>query len=75
MGVPESARPVRPSDSRSARRELLTELGREGRLAAYRAGELDFDTCCLWAARWPREVPLLEGEYEFIARTMPEVCE
>ena len=57
------------------RRALLLRLGRQGRLAAYRAGELDFETCCLWAARWPHEVPVLEGEFEFIARTMPEVCE
>jgi hypothetical protein len=29
----------------------------------------------VWAARWPHEVPLLQGEFEFIALTMPEVCE
>ena len=60
---------------RRDRRATLKRLGRQGRLAAYRRGELDFETCCLWAARWPHEVPLLEGEFEFIARTMPEVCE
>lgn len=57
------------------RRAALQRLGREGRLAAYRRGEFDLDTCCLWAARYPDEVPLLQGEFEFIALTMPEVCE
>ena len=61
--------------TRSERREALRRLGRDGRLAAYRRGELCFDSCCLWAARYPREVPLLNGEFEFIAITTPEVCE
>jgi hypothetical protein len=53
----------------------LRRLGRDGRLGAYRRGELDFEACCLWAAAYPREVPLLNGEFEFIARWTPEVCE
>jgi hypothetical protein len=61
--------------ARRERRETLRRLGRQGRLAAYRRSEFDLDTCCLWAAMYPREVPLLNGEFEFIARTMPEVCE
>jgi hypothetical protein len=60
---------------RRERRAMLRRLGRAGRMAAYRRGGFDFDTCCLWAARWPGEVPLLHGEYEFIALSMPEVCE
>jgi hypothetical protein len=54
---------------------MLRRLGREGRLAAYHRGELDFGSCHLWAARWPHEVPLLNGEFEFIAITTPEACE
>ena len=57
------------------RREALRRLGREGRLAAYRRGEFNLDTCCLWAARYPREVPLLNGEFEFIAVKTPEVVD
>ena len=60
---------------RHERRALLRPLGREGRLAAYRRGELDFDSCYLWAARWPHEVPLVNGEFEFIVITTPEACE
>ena len=57
------------------RREALRRLGREGRLAAYRRGEFNLDTCCLWASRYPREVPLLNGEFEFIAAKTPEVVD
>jgi hypothetical protein len=57
------------------RREALRRLGRDGRLAGYRRGEFSLDTCCLWASRWPSEVPLLNGEFEFIARTTPEVLD
>jgi hypothetical protein len=61
--------------TRRERRDTLRRLGREGRLAAYRRGEFGLDTCCLWAAAYPHEVPLLNGEFEFIALTTPEVCE
>jgi hypothetical protein len=57
------------------RREALRRLGRDGRLAAYRRGEFDLDTCCLWSAAYRHEVPLLNGEFEFIARTTPEVLD
>ena len=67
-------RPPGPAPAR-ARRQALRRLGREGRLAAYRRGEFNFETCCLWAAAYPREVPLLDGEFEFIAANTPEVCE
>jgi hypothetical protein len=61
--------------SKRQRSASLRRLGRDGRLAAYRRGEFDLDTCCLWASRYPREVPLLNGEFEFIARFTPEVYE
>jgi hypothetical protein len=71
--------PSEPLDAwattRRERGATLRRLGREGRLAAYRRGEFDLDTCCLWASRYPREVPLLNGEFEFIARFTPEVYE
>jgi len=55
------------------RREALARLGPDGRFAAYRRGDFDLDTCALWALMYPREVPLLNGEYEFIAARTPEV--
>jgi hypothetical protein len=73
---------LRPSEllgrelaARRERGETLRRLGREGRLAVHRRGEFDFDTCCLWAASYPHEVPLLSGEFEFLAVKTPEVCE
>ena len=57
-----AASPVRETaivDVRALRGEALRRLGREGRLAAYRRGEFDLGTCCLWASRYPHEVPLL----------------
>jgi hypothetical protein len=38
-------------------------------------GELNFEACCRWAAKQPHEVPLVDHEFEFIARWTPEVCE
>ncbi len=60
---------------RRERRETLRRLGPNGRLAAYRRGEFDLESCCVWASRYPDEVPLLNGEFEFIAAKTPEVCE
>lgn len=45
------------------------------RLGAYRANQFSLDGCCLWASLYRHEVPILNGEFEFIARSMPEVCE
>ena len=64
-----------PRTDKRERQAALRRLGPEGRLAAYRRGEFNFEVCGLWASRWPWEVPLLQGEFEFIALTTPEVCE
>ena len=42
-------------------------MGVEGRLSAYRAGELSRRECTIWAARFPDEVPLVNNELEWIA--------
>jgi hypothetical protein len=46
----------------------------ERRAAAYR-GELSLGEMLKWANRRPREVPLLNGEFFFIAVLTPEVAE
>ena len=51
----------------------LSRMTRRQRLAAYRRGELTYVQCCAWAAKWPREVPILHGEFEFIARTSADL--
>jgi hypothetical protein len=45
------------------------------RIAAMRRGELTLEQCAAWAARHPEQVPLLNGEFEYIAMSTPEVCD
>jgi hypothetical protein len=45
------------------------------RVAAMRRGELTLEQCSAWAARHPTQVPLLNGEFEYLAVFTPEVCE
>jgi hypothetical protein len=45
------------------------------RVAAMRRGELSLEQCAAWAARHPEQVPLLDGEFEFLAALTPEACE
>ena len=44
-------------------------------VAAMRRGELTIEQCCAWAARHPEQVPLLHGEFEFIAAYIRRSCE
>ena len=56
-------------------RGQLWSMTRTERVAAMRARRLSLFQCCAWAARRPHEVPLLNGEFEFIAVTTPEATE
>ena len=38
-----------------------------------RRRELTLQECCAWAARAPHEVPLLDGEFAFIATRMADL--
>jgi len=58
----------------SPRRDLWAMRAAE-RVAAMRRGELSLVALCAWAARAPEEVPLLNGEFEFLAARTPEVAE
>lgn len=56
--------------------DFLTELhrmGREHRLDAYREGRFDRRQRSIWAARFPEEVPLLNGEIEWVARSLADL--
>jgi hypothetical protein len=55
--------------------ERLWALTAGERVVAMRRRELSLTQLCEWARRCPDEVPRLEGEYEFIALTTPEVAE
>jgi hypothetical protein len=60
---------------REARLRALWEMTPAQRVAAMRRGELSLEQCSAWAARHPDQVPMLNGEFEFLAAHMPEVCE
>jgi hypothetical protein len=65
-------------DSHAERKERSDELWRmspDERVAAMRRGELAGWQLYEWAARRPQEVPLINDEFEFIARNTPEVAE
>ena len=59
---------------RDARLEPLWRLNPAERVAAMRGGRLTMEQCCAWAARYPSQVPLLNGEFEFIAAFTSEAC-
>jgi hypothetical protein len=58
---------------RAARLEALWQMTPSQRVAAMRHGHLTMEQCCAWAARYPDQVPLLHGEFEFIAAYTPEI--
>ena len=51
----------------------LDRLGAAGRLAQYRAGKLDLAELSVWAARYPEEVPTVNGEVEWIGLTLADL--
>ena len=54
------------------RREVFWRLSPGEQIALMRAGALTLKECCQWAARAPHEVPIVDGEFEFIAAFTPE---
>jgi hypothetical protein len=66
---------LRRDPDRAEQERVLWAMTPNERVAALRAGRLTLHQCSRWAARRPREVPLLNGEFEFIAIRMPEVAE
>jgi len=61
--------------ARNARLRALWQMTVAQRVAAMRRGELTLEQCSAWAARHPEQVPLLNGEFEYLAMFTPEVCE
>jgi cytidylate kinase len=62
-------------DARDARLRALWQMTPAQRVAAMRRSELTLEQCAAWAARHPTQVPLLNGEFEYLAMFTPEVCE
>ena len=61
--------------ARHARLRRLWQMSPEQRVAAMRRGELTLEQLAAWSARHPEQVPMLNGEFEWITIRMAEVCE
>ncbi len=58
--------------ARQARLRALWQMTPSERVAAMRRGELTLEQCAAWAARYPEQVQLLDGEFESLAAFTPE---
>lgn len=58
-----------------ARLQKLWQGSARQRVSAMRRGRLSLIELCAWAARRPEEVPLVNGEFEFIAMFTPEAAD
>jgi hypothetical protein len=54
---------------------VLYRMSPDERRAAARRGELAYAEACKWAARYPHEVELVDGEFWFMAQRTPEATE
>ena len=63
---------TRPSADREQRLQALWQMTPSQRVTAMRNGGLTMEQCCAWAARYPHQVPLINGEFEFITAHTPE---
>jgi hypothetical protein len=61
--------------SMQERLAALCRMSPDERRAAARRGELTYAEACKWAARYPHEVELVDGEFWFIAQRTPEAME
>jgi hypothetical protein len=61
--------------ARQGRLRSLWQMNVHQRDAAMRRGELTREELAAWTARHPAEVPMLNGEFEWIAIATPEACE
>ena len=66
---------LRPDPAWEEQKARLWAMTRDERVRAMRAGKLSMRLCLHWASRRPHEVPLLNGEWEFIAIATPEVAD
>ncbi|HEY5194674.1 MAG TPA: hypothetical protein VIJ39_12495 [Solirubrobacteraceae bacterium] len=61
--------------TKQERSQTLWKMTAKERVSAMRRGELTWGQLCEWAIKARHEVPLINGEYEFIAAYTPEVAE
>jgi hypothetical protein len=65
----------RPDPVWEEQKARLWAMTADERVRAMRAGRLSLRLCLHWASRRPHEVPLLNGEFEFIAVQTPEIAD
>lgn len=61
--------------NRAERSKALWGMSQRQRRTAMWRGELTWGQLCEWAKRTAQEVPLIDGEFAFIAAYTPEVAE
>jgi hypothetical protein len=66
---------ARAERARQGRLRSLWQMTPAQRIAAMRRGELTYEQLAAWSARYPDQVPLLHGEFEWITAKTPEACE
>jgi len=53
--------------------ERIAAMSSEGRRSAYESGQLTRAELFAWAAQFPHEVPLVDGEYPWIVATLADL--
>jgi hypothetical protein len=66
---------TRPDPAWEEAKRRLWAMSADERRAAMYEGRLSLRLCLHWASRAPREVPLLDGEWWFIAIFTPEIAD
>ncbi len=66
---------LKSARERAERLLPVWEMNVEQRVQAMRKGELSLEQCAAWAARYPEQVPILNGEFEYLAAFTPEAHE
>jgi hypothetical protein len=66
---------ARQRASRKERSQALWKMSADERVAAMHRGELTWGQLFEWARGAKHEVPLIDGEFAFIAAYTPEVAE
>jgi hypothetical protein len=66
---------IKALKAREARLRALWKMTVSQRINAMRKGKLSLEQCAAWAARHPEQMPLLNGEFEYLAAFIPEVRE
>ena len=63
----------RNAKERDVRLQRLWLMTPAQRIAAMRRGQLSLEQCAAWAAHYPEQVPLVNGEFEYLMALAPEV--